>query len=104
MAVKIVDFVAEEKTNPYTDDIQALLDAGEGKAAVFEVPFEDAKKARFKIAKAANAVDKTARFRKEESDGKVTKFTITLTTRHQARRGKAADAAESAEAPKVAKG
>lgn len=117
--MKIVAFTEPTKVNPYIDDVQTLADAGEGKAAVFEVEAKHLNRDKNFIKEAAHKIDKTARLRvtddsqvkitpakggeKEKREG-VYLLTYTLTTKHKARapRGKAKgaestqDGAESA--------
>lgn len=99
MAGTIVDFVAPQKVNPYTEDVQNLIDAGEGKALKLTVPVADFAKTKLKFAKAANALDKTARVQdvddskvivdKDDKEvGDVT-ITFTLTEKHKPRTRKA---------------
>ena len=100
----IVDFTPAARVSPYADminaELDALIEAGEGKATTFSVPSRDANKVRVEFAKAANAKDKTARVQSQKPDldkegnpktdkeGKPTgntTFVFTLTKRHASR-------------------
>lgn len=107
MAGTIVDFVAPEKVNPFTEDVKALIEAGEGKALKLTVPVADFAKTKLKFAKAANAENKTARVQEVNDEnvivdkdgnevGDVT-ITFTLTEKHKprTRKDKRQDAAEA---------
>lgn len=96
MTVEIIDYVEAPKANPYAGHIEALIVAGEGKAATVIVPTKDALKTRTAFSKAANDKGYTARVRvnaepvltdKGKDTGNV-RFVFTLTTKHKARRGK----------------
>lgn len=88
---QIEEFTVEAPANPYTDAVQALIDAGPGKALSITVPRGakrdgtpgDGGADRLKFQQAANAVGRTARVRKTEDagDGNV-KITFTLTDKH----------------------
>jgi hypothetical protein len=102
--MEIIDFIPPVKTNEYTPDVQALIDAGEGKAARIVAPANDAAKAQRLFQKAANMLERTAKLIPEltetegEGDEAVVKLTFTLTKRHKARRNAEREAAK-AEAP-----
>lgn len=104
----VIDYTPAETVSPYAglvnEELDALIAAGDGKATEVKVPTIDAGKFKLVFSKAANAKGLTARWRVEESDGKTrkekdkdgntievptgeTRFVITLTTKHKARRG-----------------
>lgn len=113
----IIDYTPAQTVSPYAamikDELEALLAAGENKATEVKVPTVDKGKFKLAFSRAANALDKTARYRVEEDDGKTrkdkdkagnpievpagdTRFVITLSKRHAARRGE--DTTEEANA------
>jgi hypothetical protein len=89
---KIIDYVAEKPVNPYTDDIAELIEAGEGKASLIDVPAVERKNAegaaevvsRVGVAKrllseAARDAGYTARFAKiTENDDKSASIIVKL--------------------------
>lgn len=97
----VIEFTDPVSQNPYLDEAQELLNAGEGKGYALTVEFDpDAKgepgaKDRIKFQKAANELGFTARFRYAEVDENNDTVTMVFTAspRHKARRGKADDAA-----------
>lgn len=91
MTLEIIDYVAPIAENPYAGAVEALLEAGEGKAARIVVPLVKANTERNKIGKAANDLDKTARFVAREEDADSVTFTIILTPKN-AKAGKARSA------------
>jgi hypothetical protein len=98
----IIDFEEPVKVNPYAADVQALIEAGEGKAGEVITKAGEENKARVLFAKAANEAGKTARLRVSEpgKDKGTTRLVFTLTEKHKARRGKAeADQTEQADLP-----
>lgn len=108
--VEFGTFEPEVKENPYKDVVAQLAEAGENAAVTLTVPFDKVVRERNLIAKAANAIDKTARLRKtdesgvkfgkgEDADkaiGGTVALTFTLSARHKARRGKGDTAAPEA--------
>jgi hypothetical protein len=96
----LIDYTPAQTVSPYAamvdEELKALAAAGEGKATEIHVPTADASKFKLVFSKAANAIDKTARYRVQESDGKTdkdgnptgkTRFVITLSPKHKPRRG-----------------
>jgi len=61
----IEDFVAPVKSNPFLDDVKALIDAGEGKAITYIVSGAEENTTRVNFGKAANELGKTARITSE---------------------------------------
>lgn len=105
----IIDYTPAQTVSPYAaqvkTELDALVAAGEGKATEVTIPTADAGKFKLVFSKAANAIDKTARYRVEESDGKTdkdgnptgnTRLVITLSPKHKPRRGAKAAAADEA--------
>lgn len=103
---QIIDFTETKPVNEYAADVQALIEAGPGKALQITAPLgqtRDGKegngdRARLKFQSAANDAGYTARVRAEDrpGDGTVT-FTFTLTTKHK-RNGEAKAEREASEA------
>jgi len=104
-------FEPEAKVNPYTEVVAQLAEAGENASVTLTVDHDKVIKERNLFAKAANGIDKTARLRdKDESKvkygtddegeqvsvGGTVRLTFTLSPRHKARRGKAAEGAAEA--------
>ena len=89
----IIDFTVPTKANPYTEDVKALAEAGDGKGFEILVPKDKANKARLQFAKAANGINKTARLRVSEPVGDDVRMVFTLTAKHKAR--KSDDASEA---------
>lgn len=107
----IIDFTPAQTVSPYAgmvnEELAALIKAGEGKATEVSVPTADAGKFKLVFSKSANALDKTARYRVEESDGKTdkdgnptgnTRLVITLSPKHKPRRGAKAATEDEAKA------
>lgn len=104
----IVDFVEPVTVNPYTEYVQALADAGAGKALAIDVERGLTKdgapamgtKERIKFQKAANELDYTAKVQAEEvlSDTEI-RFTFTLTERHKRGSAKGEESATVEESP-----
>lgn len=95
--MQVIDFVEPVKENPFTEDIKALAELPEGKAGEFIFARADKVKSTRQIAKAANAIDKTARIRVSEdidadNGDELHRVVVTLTKRHVARRGEKKDA------------
>lgn len=88
MAGTIIDFTPEAKANEYDADVQALIEAGEGKAYQVTVPlgtlseksgeYLNAAKHRRLFNAAANAQGKSARVRGAEKDDKAGTMTYTF--------------------------
>lgn len=96
----IIDFTPAQTVSPYAaqvnEELDALIKAGDGKATEIFVPTADVGKFKLVFSKSANALDKTARYRVQESDGKTdkdgnptgkTRLVITLSPKHKPRRG-----------------
>lgn len=98
----------EEKVNPYTDIVAKHIAAAEknpNASYTLTVDVNDAQKEQFKYQKAANLAGKTAKLRmtdtskvteKPNADGEIERsgkvsLVFTITNRHKARRGKAAE-------------
>lgn len=105
MSIEIGDYVEVKTENPYDSTIAALIKAnddaveadkakgGDGstvhpKQVAITVPKADVKKTKFKVSKAANDVDRTARLRSsvDNDGGETVTLVFTLTNRHKARR------------------
>lgn len=108
----LIDYEAPKPVSAYIDQINAELDeliaAGDGKATQLVVPTTDAARVKREFAKAANAKEKTARVRLEESDGKVDKegvangnttLVFTLSPKHKARNRKGGTVDTGADVP-----
>jgi len=92
MSFQIEDFAPETAANPYTDAVQALIEAGEGKALTIVVDRGtkrdgtpgDGQKDRLAFQQAANEAGYTARQRKEaDAENGQIALTFTLTTKHK---------------------
>lgn len=62
--ISIIDYVAPEKQrseNEYDSLVAALIEAGEGKAALFDVPADSLGKEKVRVREAANYAGYTAR-------------------------------------------
>jgi hypothetical protein len=88
MAMKIVEYVAPEKVNPYAEDVAALIKQTETKpnaAGSWTVPIDDEGKTKYKIAKAANDQGRTASFVSaiDSADGKTVTITFRIKEKHK---------------------
>lgn len=92
MSFQIEDFAPEAPANPYTEAVQALIEAGEGKALTITVDRGtkrdgtpgDGQKDRLAFQQAANEAGYTARQRKEaDAENGQIALTFTLTTKHK---------------------
>src|SRR3954464_12384686 len=105
MSIEIGDYVEVKQENPYDSTIAALIAAqekaieeakAEGKSedevkpkqVAITVPIADVKKTKFKVSRAANDAQRTARLRSNtvSEDGTAVTLVFTLTNRHKARR------------------
>lgn len=88
----IDEFIADEPVNPYAEIVQALADAGEGRAATITVKrgirrdrtYAEGERDRLLFQQAANAIGYTARARKLSAtdDKSMVAVTFTLTKLH----------------------
>lgn len=89
--MKIITVAPKVKENPFAADVAALVQASETRpdaAGAFEVPTAEASKAKFKIAKAAHAHDRTASLYSEETSGKngeTTTLVYRIKAKHQSK-------------------
>jgi 3-methyladenine DNA glycosylase Mpg len=88
MSIEISDWVEPIKSNPYTETITALIEAGSGKAVTILVPVADKLKTRTQFASAANDQERTARVRISEAHNDEWRYVFTLTTLNKPRRNK----------------
>jgi len=87
--MELITVTPKETANPYAADVAQLVKAAESnpmQGGAFVVKAKDVGKAKFKIAKAANALDRTAALHTEETqkDGTV-RLVYRIKPRHQSK-------------------
>lgn len=86
MSIKIEDYEFKNVGNPYLDDVKNLSEAGPNKVGTVTVNYDIAKRAKYKISRAANEIGFTAshKLTVDNGDGTVN-IMFTLTKKHKPR-------------------